>query len=406
MVRFLTRKIADNLYLLRLDDDQIRYFEGLWEVPEGITYNAYLLVHHDKYVLIDTWKHAYASEFIEVLKGVVDVRDIDYVVVQHMEPDHSGALPKLLEENGFKAEVLGHPIVKGMIESFYHISPKFRAVADGSEIPVGSEPLKFFYTPWVHWPDNIMTYAPSLGVLFSSDAFGSYSIPSTVFDDGGLSTTYVHYARKYLATVVGHYREHVLKAINKLGEAGIEIKVIAPAHGLVWRSNPKEIIEYYLKWARAEGVKGKVVAIYASMYGFVEKAMREVTEELSERGFKVVTYAFTDFQHSLLSEVIGDALDAQALVIGVSTYEAGAFPLIEYLAELLARKTASEKSVLIVTSYGWGGAAGKKLADVLTSAGFRVADVIEFRGYPTKDDVVKLREAASKLARELSLISD
>ncbi len=400
MVKTLVRKVADNLYLLRLDDDKVRYFEGIWYIPEGITYNAYLLTLQDKNVLIDAWKHTYAEEFVSTLKEIIEPRDIDYIIVQHMEQDHSGALPKVLEENGQRAEVLGHPIARGMIESFYGIKPRFRAVSDGEELKVGDEVLKFFYTPWLHWPDNIMTYVASSKVLFSSDAFGSYSIPSVVFDDG-VTPTYLSYARKYFATVIGHYREHVPKALSKLEKAGVDIRVIAPAHGLLWRRNPKEIIDYYVRWARAEGEEGKVLVLYASMYGFVERAVTVVAEELARKGLKVVTHSFTDTQQAALSDLISDVLDAQAVVIGVSTYEAGAFPTIEYVTNLLARKVAAEKPVLIITSYGWGGAAGRKVADTLSTAGFNIINIVEIRGMPSSTDIVKLKEAAAVLAREL-----
>ncbi len=401
MVRLLVRKISSHVYLLRLEDNNVKYFEAMWYIPEGITYNAYLVTLEEGAVLIDTWKHRHASELVEELSKLIDLRDLKYVVIQHMEQDHSGALPEVLKANEFRAVVLGHPMISKMIESYYHIAPKFRAVGDGEAVNLCGSEFKFYYTSWVHWPDNIVTYVPSDKILFSSDAFGSYSIPSSITGEEGVPQEYMNYARKYFATVVGHYRDNTLKALSKLNNLISEVEVLAPAHGMVWKVNREQIINQYIKWSRAEGVKGKVVVIYDSMYGFVEEAITMIGRELTKRGADVVYYGFTDVGHPHLSDVISDALDASAIIVGVSTYEGSAFPAMEFVIDLIIRKVQAKKPVAVVGSYGWGGVAAKRVADKLSKAGFNIVNVLEFRGSPSGEIIEKVRELALQLARTI-----
>ncbi|RLG89088.1 MAG: FprA family A-type flavoprotein [Thermoprotei archaeon] len=399
MVKTYVDKVIGDLYVLRVDDEETKYFESLWYIPEGITYNAYLLIG-DKVVLFDGWKSRYSDLLINELSKVIDPKDIDYIVVHHMEQDHSGSLPKVLKANEFRAMVLGHPMVRGMVESFYGIKPKFRVVKDGDVLDLGKYSLRFAYTPWLHWPETIVTYIKELSTLISCDVFGGYSIPKALYDNELTSdelSKYLDYARKYVITVVGHYKDYIVKGIEKLRSLNVDIKVIAPAHGLLWRGSPEVIVSKYVEWARGVPKDRKVTVIYDSMYGYVEEAIKVVIEELSKLGIDVKVYAFTENSRPAIGDVLSDVTDSSSLIIGVSTYEGEAFPEIVRMANLIAMKAAFSKPVAIITAYGWGGMATKQITDILTKAGYEVIKTIEFKGKPDEQTIRELRGLAKEL---------
>lgn len=403
MVRVIVRDVPP-FKLLRLDDDEIRYFESLWLIPEGITYNAYLLPTSDGWVLFDTWKVGYEGEFMKALESVVDPSKIRYLVIHHMEPDHSGAVKALLERNP-GIEVLGHPMTKSMLESFYGLTPKFRAVRDGEEVRVGEYTLKFIYAPWLHWPETIFTYVKEAKALLTCDAFGAYSIPSKVFDDElgeEELERYRFWTRKYMATVIGHYLPFVGKAIKKLQDLGIEVETILPSHGLIWR-RPAEIIKYYQRWSAGESVSGvkKVVVVYGSMYGFVEAAVKEALKVLEEEGVLHVTYRFVDNHRDEISDLMADLINASGIILGTATYEAGIHPLMKFVVDLMIEKIPKNKSVLVITNYGWGGVAGKLLKKELEGAGYRVPEVVEFRAGQLEKNKEAIREAVKSFITQL-----
>ncbi|MEM4788445.1 MAG: FprA family A-type flavoprotein [Ignisphaera sp.] len=391
-------KVVENLYILRVDDDEVKYFEALWSIPEGITYNSYILITNEGVVLFDSWKHTYADLFIEALHKVVDLKDIKYVVIHHMEQDHSGSLPKLLELVDRNVTVLGHPIVKDMLSSFYGIKPVFKAVKDLEDIVIGDKKLKFIYIPWLHWPDTIATYIDELKVLLSCDVFGGYGIPSTLFDDDNkVVEQYLPLVRKYVATVVGHYREHIVKNIDKIANLNIDIKLIAPAHGLVWRNNPKFIVDYYHKLGFAEPDKRKIVVIYSSMYGLVEKSIKVVVDELTKKDFNVKIFAFTESNQAPISDIIGDSIDAYAIIIGASAYENKLFPQIEYIIKMLMNKVNAEKPIIILNTFGWGKISEDYIKSLFSGSSFKLVEIVNIRGAPKNVDIEKLRQVVEKL---------
>ncbi len=393
-------KVIDNLYVIRIDDIETKYFEALWDIPEGITYNAYLLTTDEGAVLFDTWKHVYADLFIETLKKIIEPRDIKYIVVHHMEQDHSGALPKVLEVNNYKAVVYGHPLVANMIKAFYGISPSFKPVRDDEVLEVSGYKLRFIHTPWLHWPETIMTFIEELETLVSCDAFGSYSIPSGLFDeqlDDNELETYLGYSKKYVATVIGHYKEYVIKNIEKIKEQGINPKIIAPSHGLIWRSKPGLIMKKYMEWSKGLAREKKATIVYGSMYGEIGEAINYLIDKLVEKEWVVKTYAFTDKERASIGDILADIVDSKLLVIGVSTYEAGIYPLIRYVVELIVEKLKYDKPVLVIASYGWGPVAGNKVSEILRKAGFKLLDIIEFRGRMDKDVATRIDNLINSL---------
>ncbi len=386
-------ELAKGFYLLRVDDEKVKYFEGLWYIPEGISYNAYLMVSNEKTILFDGWKYSYEKEFLETLSKLVDPKKIDSIIIHHAEPDHSGTLAKLLEINGSKTEVYGHTLAKKMLEGFYKVKLNFKDVVDGQELDIAGNRLKFIYTALLHWPETIMTYIAQDGILLSGDAFGAYSMPEKLFDeDEETVLKYLPFAKKYLVTVIGHYREHIVKNIEKLDKLGLDIRLLVPLHGLVWKKNPRVIIDYYKRWAQAVPEKNKIVIIYSSMYGFVDKAVLMAAKELDQKGYKTLIYKFTDTNYAPISDILGEVIDAQGIILGTGVYEADLFPYMRHFIDLLIEKADSPRPILILSSYGWGNVVRKKIEERFKGSKFKLIDIIDFQGLPDGEVEYRIRE--------------
>ncbi len=390
------------LYIIRVDDDRIKYFEATWDIPEGITYNAYLMKLEDAVVLFDTTKAEYADLFLEKLRELVNPEEITHIIVHHTEPDHSGALPKVLEANGYRAQLMGTAFARNLLEGFYgkEVVKNFKIVEDGEEMSIGGRTFRFITVPWLHWPDTMITYVVEDKLIFSCDVAGGYGIPETIDDsDEEVVQKYLPYVTKYIVTVIGHYRKYIVQNLEKLKGLGIidDARMILPGHGLIWRKDPKRILQYYEDVGTGKAKEGKVLVIYDSMYGFVEKRMEIVIDELKKLGKKPVVYRFTDKEAPAISDILGEVPDSEALIIGASTYEAEIHPRIRYALYEIVDKANYEKPVLIVGAFGWGGVAGRKIETLITRSKFDHVDTVESKGAPGPEDEEKLREAVRKL---------
>ncbi|HII61870.1 FprA family A-type flavoprotein [Pyrococcus horikoshii] len=404
MVKVWVEKLLDEpeLYILRLDDSEIKHFEAAWSIPEGITYNAYLMKVGDAVVLFDTWKGEYTEKFLESLSTLVDPKEITHIIVHHTEPDHSGALPKLLELNEYRAKLIGTTFAKNLLQGFYgdKVVENFHTIKDGEEVKIGNRTFRFITVPWLHWPDTMITYDVEDKLIFSCDAGGGYGIPEAIDDsDEDVVKKYLPYVTKYIVTVIGHYHKYIVQNIKKLKELGIieNANMILPGHGLIWRKSPTRIFEHYERVGAGIPTKDKVLVIYDSMYGFVEKRMSVVIEELKRYGKKPVVYRFTDKENPAISDILGEVPDSEALVIGVSTYEADIHPRMRCALYEILDKANYEKPVLIVGAFGWGGVAGKKVETLISRSKFELVDVVETKGRMTSEDEERLREAVRKL---------
>jgi len=223
LVMYHVAKVTEDLYVLRVDDRYTKYFEALWEIPEGITYNAYLLKTDEGDVLFDAWKRQFSSHLMEALERVTSPDRLKYVVVHHMEPDHTGSLEDVLRWAP-NAKVLGHPLAGRMMNAYPKAKERFKPVKDGEVLEVGGKKLRFVHTPWLHWPETMMTWLEEEGVLLTCDAFGGYGIPLSLFDDQCVKLEeMIREMRKYVVTVIGHYREWIDRNIAKLEKLGIKV---------------------------------------------------------------------------------------------------------------------------------------------------------------------------------------
>ncbi|MGC9191995.1 MAG: FprA family A-type flavoprotein [Conexivisphaera sp.] len=384
-------EIAEGVHLLRLDDDRVRYFEAAWHIPEGITYNAYMIRGRDGWVLVDTWKGAYSGEFLEAVREVADPREVRYVVVNHAEPDHSGSLAAIAAASPGARILIQRPGT-GMLDAMYGVGGRVEP-AEGT-MELAGEEFHFLRTPWVHWPETMMTYHARTGILFTGDVFGSYSIPSRVDDWEPPEEGYLRYAEKYLVTVMGFHREHVLRALDALDRFDRPLAALAPAHGLIWRRDVRTIRELYRAWARGEGDPRRVLVAYASMYGSVEAAAGELAEELRSRGIGVSVHAITDAGGPGVEEFLTEANEAGALALATPTYDTGVHPTMKVLLDLLASKFRNTgKRVALMASYGWGSRALEQMEEELRGAGLSVVATSQFRERPPPGEIARLASA-------------
>lgn len=387
------RELLKDLIVLRVFDKNIKYFESLWEIPEGITYNSYVLRTEEGSVLFDTVKHVFSEEYIDALRKVVDLRDIRYVVVHHMEPDHSSSLKALSTLGDFKAEVLGHPLTAKLIKSLLGIDVKFRSVKDGEELKLGDTVLKFLHVPWLHWPETIFTYIEELRALMTCDAFGAYSMPPLVISDlSDLRTQYSRFMRKYFVNIIGHYRDNVIKALNKLTTLDLKIELVAPSHGavLLGADAINEVFKYYRSWAEGRSENKKLVVLYTSMYGYNEEIVRKFLDMIKRDDVSVEVFKFTSDYRDNISDLLGEVIDARAVVLITSTYDNSVFPITRYVLELLLSKSDAEKPIYIITTYGWNDAASREIRSLLTKSRFKLSGELSVNGLLTEADLQKL----------------
>jgi len=388
-------KVVSDVHWVGVNDTETKLFEGLWEIPEGVSYNSFLVTGSEKIALIDSVLKHYEEEHLERIRRLVDPSSIDYLIINHMEPDHTGAVPKILELAP-EAQVVLTPMAVNIFKHFYHVEPKIIDVkGDDVSIELGGKTLRFISTPWLHWPETMCTYLVEKKVLFSCDAFGSFkrlTDGSVMEGDIKVIGDYMRNAsKKYFAGVFSGQREWVLKALRKFEELGIEANVLAPSHGPLYDANAKEVMSLWSSWSRPDYVK-KVVVAFGSMYGMTGKSVESVVEGVEEAGGKAVVF---DLSENVLVDVLTEILDAPALMIGSPTYEHQVFPKVKQFLNLLELKMLTDRAVGVFGSFGWSGEATRKVTEQLAAMGFRViGKPVAFLGSPVQEDLEKAKALA------------
>ncbi|MBN2333073.1 MAG: FprA family A-type flavoprotein [Deltaproteobacteria bacterium] len=342
-------RIIDGVYWVGVNDHDTPLFEGLWALPHGMSYNAYLVRGREKTALIELVKSDYADQFIRRIEEVVPLDSIDYIIHNHMEPDHSGSIPVIYERCP-KAEVFCTAKAKSFLDQFYGVGERVTAVNDGDRIDLGGKTLKFLSYPWLHWPDSMFTYLEEDKVLFPCDAFGGFgAVDEGLFDDQWDLEAYWPESRRYLGTIVASYLPHVVKAIDKWVKGGMGISVLCPSHGPVYRQNPMAIISRYQEWASNQRGQ-KVVMVVGSMWGNTHRMGQVVKQRLLEKGLEV---AYFDAATAEPGAVLGEMLNAGGIVFGAPTYDANIYPRLEYYLMLFKSKKKTGYPVGVFTQNSW-----------------------------------------------------
>jgi len=389
-------EILPDVYWIGVNDRTTDLFEGLWPITqEGISYNAYF-INDEKKAVIDLSKSFKSNEFFNQINEIADISQIDYVIINHMEPDHSGVLDtlrKLCPE----VIILGSQKTKEMLNSFYAITDNIRVVQDGETLSLGKKTLKFVSTPFVHWPETIMTYETSCGILFSCDGFGGYgALQGAIFEDQCKNLDfYEQEALRYYVNVVARFSRNVLNAINKL--SGDRINIVAPSHGLIWRERPGRIIELYRKWAEyASGeAEAGVTLVYGSMYGSTERMMNAVAQGISNTGMLPEIF---DAARIHPSYILPSMWTKRGIMIGAPTYEVALFPPVAHVLDIAIHKGVRNRKVARFGSYGWSGGAQREFEKIIEIGKWKLLDSFEFIGSPTKDDIKRGVEFGTQFA--------
>jgi flavorubredoxin len=389
--------ITQNVYWIGINDRETHLFESLWPLPKGVSYNAYMIVD-DKVALIDTVKFTATSTYLDKIKKLMGKgKKIDYLVINHMEPDHSGSIKAIINHYP-DIKLIGNKKTKKFLENFYDITENIQVIEDGEEIDLGKRKLKFFLTPMVHWPETMMTYDMKDGILFSGDAFGGFgALDGGIFDDELNIDFYEEEISRYYTNIVAKYSPMVQSAMKKL--SGVDIKVICATHGPVWRSNPDCILGYYDKLSSMETMEGAVV-IYGSMYGNTKKMADRIARILAEEGIeKIIVH---DASKTHLSYLVNDAWKYRGLIIGTPTYNTGMFPSIDEFVHFLKKSRVKNHVIGVFGSCGWGGGGVKELEEFGRGSVCKfVEPVVEAMGAATEEDLERLDEMARTMAKEI-----
>jgi len=361
------QEIKKGIYWVGAVDWNVRNFHGhTYSTKRGTTYNSYLIVD-DKIALVDTVLPSFAPEFIARIKEVIDPARIDYVIANHVETDHSGAMPELMKLCP-KAKVLGTQKCKEGLYKHYYADWDFQAVKSGDEIKLGSRRLVFLEAPMLHWPDSMFTYIPEEELLMPNDAFGQHYATSARFNDQVDQSVLMEEARKYYANILWPLSGLVLRKIEEVQKMNIPIKMIAPSHGLIWREDPAQIIKAYLDWA-GQKPGNKVVIVYETMWGSTEKMAKAIARGLIDSGIEVMLF---DINQADRTEVIAEMLDARGFLFGSSTHDNDMLPQISGFLELVKGFKAKNRIAGVFGSFGWAGGAVKEIEEAVKLSGMEL----------------------------------
>ena len=360
-----------------VNDRRKQLFENLWPLPHGVAYNSYL-INDEKTALVDTVDHSAAADYLNRLAGRLQGRPLDYLIINHMEPDHAGMIGALVKQYP-ALRIVGNKKTFGILSAYFGIRENLQEITEGDRLELGHHTLQFILTPWVHWPETMMTYDTTEQLLFTGDAFGSFgTLDGGIFDDEVHVERYESEALRYYSNIVGQFSISVQKAIGKL--KGVPVRIICPTHGLIWRSQPAKIIDWYDRWSRHEAQPGVVIA-FASMYGYTEAIADNIARCLAGQGMRDIR--LFDVSKTHLSFLLGEIWKYRGVLLGSSTYNGNAHPMMELLCTKLTHIKPKNKVAGAFGTYSWNGGAVGYIKKTFESLEWPlVADAIEVPGNP------------------------
>lgn len=356
------RKITEDLFWLGANDRRLALFENVYPLPLGVSYNAYML-RDEKTVLLDTVDSAVSGQFFENLAAALQGRALDYLIVNHMEPDHCAEIARVLQVYP-AAKIVCNAQTKRMIAQFFDLNlpdEQYVLVKEGDTLNTGRHILQFIMAPMVHWPEVMMTYDATDKTLFSADAFGTFgALNGNIFaDEVDFARDYLDEARRYYTNIVGKYGPQVQAVLNKA--AGLEIARICPLHGFIWRQNLGWFIEKYAKWAAYEAEEKGVLIAYGSIYGHTQNAVEILALKLAERGVKNIKMHDVSVTHA--SYIVADAFKFGTLVFAAATYNGGIFTLMDNLLRDLTAHNLQNRRMATLDNGTWAALAGKQMRE-------------------------------------------
>ncbi len=390
-----TVNVTESIYYIGVNDRDTHLFENLWPLDKGVSYNSYL-IKDEKVAVFDTVKNTKVNEYVEKIHSILGDQPVDYLIINHMEPDHSGAI-KALKARYPDLQLVGNKKTFEILENFYGPMDSYLVVEEGDTLSLGFHELMFIMTPMVHWPETMMTYEVKEKVLFSGDAFGGFgSLDGGVFDDEVNLEFYMDETRRYYSNIVGKYGAMVQKALKKVKDSGIEISIISPTHGPVWRTSPEMIIHYYDRWSRAATEEGVVIA-YGSMYGNTQQMADLIARRLSERGIKNIR--IYDASKTHMSYIISDLWRFKGVVLGSCAYNTGLFPTMETLVGKIENSQLKDRYLGIFGTSSWSGGGVSSLNKFAEKIKWQqVGESVEALSSPKEAQFIKCHEIADEMA--------
>ena len=389
-------EICPNVYWVGVNDRATGLFEGLWPIDNcGISYNAYL-IRDDKTALIDLSKEAFTDDFVDQISKLMDLSQLDYVIINHMEPDHSGSMTRLraLAPN---ARFLGMAKAVSMMKDFYNLTENVEVVKHDQTLSLGHLTLRFIFTPLVHWPETMMTYLEERQVLFSCDGFGAYgALNGSIFDDEQPDLKSVEAeALRYFSNIVAAYSKNVLQAIEKV--SAHPVSMVAPSHGPVWRSYPDRIISRYQRWASYAGEPAEpgVAVLYGSMYRNTERAMESALQALRENQVPIEVFNVSEIDASYF---LPSLWTKRGILVACPTYERAMFPAMLHALTMAEIKGVRHKKAAYLGSWAWSGGAKSVFEDFASRLEWETLGAVEFNGSAKPEDTEAIRSLATRLA--------
>ncbi len=392
-------EIKAKVHYVGVNDRTKALFENLWPLPYGVSYNSYLIADDEKVALIDTVDVAFFEVYLKKIQAVIRDRKIDYLIINHMEPDHSGSI-SLIKKYYPGIVLVGNKKTFDMVDGYYGVKGERLIVDEGDCLPLGRHTLRFYLVPMVHWPETMVTFEETDGILFSGDAFGCFGALNGACVDRNMNTAiYWDEMRRYYSNIVGKFGNPVQKALKKC--AGLPIKMICSTHGPVWEENIPQVIDMYDKLSRYEAEEGVVIA-YGTMYGNTEQLAEVIAEELSCGGIKnIVMHNVSHTHHSF---ILADVFKYKGLIAGCTTYNMHLYPEMEALLSKIAARDMKNRVMGYFGSFTWASAAVKKMAEYAEKLKFEVVgDPVEMKQSMTADNYLQAKELAKAMANRLKL---
>lgn len=400
---YCTRNLSDAVYWVGGCDRRLALFENLFPIPRGITYNSYLILD-DKTALIDAADASISRQFLENIQHVLNGRTLDYLVVNHMEPDHCASIEELMLRFP-ELKLVGNAKTFAFMRQFYDfdLTDRMVTVKDKDELDLGNHKLCFHLTPMVHWPEVMMTYEEKEKMLFSADAFGSFgALSGNLFNDEvRFEQEWLDDARRYYGNIVGKYGPQVQAALKKL--AGLDIQMICPLHGPVWRSNLDWLLQKYDLWSRYEPEEQTVALMYGSMYGDTENAVNLLACALADAGVKHI--AIHDISSTHVSTLISEVFRCSHLVLAAPTYNNGIYPAMLNLLHDMKALNLQNRTVALMENGSWAPAAAKQTQALLGEMkDIQILEpVVTIRSALKGDTLIQIEQLRDSILASLSL---
>ena len=390
------REIKEGIYWIGVNDRRTHIFENYWPIPKGVAYNSYLIAD-EKVAVIDTIERSKMDDYVDNIQSVLGGRKVDYLIVNHMEPDHTGAIRTLLAHYP-EAKIVGNAKTFPMLKNFYHVSDNLVEVKEGDLIDLGKHKLNFYMAPMLHWPETMVTFESTEGILFSGDIFGAFgTLDGGLFDDEVDLDYLEEEISRYYSNIVGKYGQPAQTALKKLG--GLPIKMVCATHGPIRRSHIADIVAKYDKWSKYETDKG-VVILFSSMYGNTENMADMIARFLVAKGIRKIRIHDTSKTHP--SYMINDIFRFRGVIFGSCAYNGGIFPTMETMLSELEHMGVKNHVTAFFGDKMWSGGSMPRFNQFAEKMKWEVvAPAAETWGAPKDADLEQCRQIAEAMAAKL-----